>query len=182
MVVIGLTPQVNTDAELTALTPLNDDIVYHNGDNSVYMYYSNHIVGEFIPDNGVGVWKKEDLVAFTLSDYKNYRYKEIDERTSSLISNGFVYNSKRFSLSQNAQINILGLDGSRNDPALSYPIEYSTIDDLDSYSVVDSVDLHTMYLAALGTKKYYVDSGTILKDSVRIAVNEQDVQLIIDNR
>jgi len=182
MVVIGLTPQVNTDAELTALTPLNDDIVYHNGDNSVYMYYSNHIVGEFIPDNGVGVWKKEDLVAFTLLDYKNYRYKEIDERTGLLISAGFTYQGKVFSLSQNAQINILGLDNTRDDAALTYPIAYSTIDDSDSYSVIDSVDLHTMYLTALGTKKSYVDNGTVLKDSVRIAVNEQDVQLIIDNR
>ena len=85
-------------------------------------------------------------------------------------------------MSQNAQINILGMDEVRDDPAMSYPIEYSTIDDLAHYSVLDATDLHTMYLTALGTKKAWVDSGTVLKDAVRNAIDENAVSLIVDNR
>lgn len=122
------------------------------------------------------------LTEVSLDDYKQLRYKEIDNRTGELISQGFTYQSKVFSLSANAQTNILALDNTRDDPALTYPIKYNTIDDLDSYDVVDSTDLHTMYLTALSTKKGHVDSGTTLKTSVRNATTKAEVDAVIDNR
>jgi len=122
------------------------------------------------------------LTDLTLDDYKRLRYFEIDIRTGELISQGFTYQGKMFSLSANAQTNILALDNTRDDSALSYPITYNTIDDLDSYNVVDSTDLHNMYLTALVTKKGHVDSGTTLKNNIRIAINESEVDLIVDNR
>jgi hypothetical protein len=122
------------------------------------------------------------LTDLDLNDYKKLRYCDIDKRTGELISAGFVYQSKIFSLSQNAQINILALDETRNDPALEYPIKYNTIDDLESYNVVDADDLHSMYLTALATKKGHVDSGTNLKTSIRDAATKADVDAIIDNR
>jgi hypothetical protein len=122
------------------------------------------------------------LKELTLDEVKQLRYKEIDLRTEELISQGFSYNSLVFSLSQNAQINILALHETRNDPALTYPIEYSTLDDSAHYDVVDADDLHNMYLTALATKKSWVDSGTTLKDSIRAATDEQSVNAIIDNR
>jgi hypothetical protein len=118
----------------------------------------------------------------TLDNYKALRYHEIDARTEELILNGFSYASKVFSLSQNAQINILALHETRNDPALIYPIEYSTLNDSDNYFVIDADDLHSMYLTALATKKAHVDSGTLIKDSIRAAVDEAAVDAIIDNR
>jgi hypothetical protein len=118
----------------------------------------------------------------SLDEYKDVRFKEIDATTFERISLGFSYNNLVFSLSQNAQINILGMDEVRDDPAMTYPIEYSTIDDLAHYTVTDSTDLHNMYLTALGTKKSWVDSGTVLKDAVRAAIDENAVSLIIDNR
>ena len=117
-----------------------------------------------------------------LEEYKELRYHEIDAKTTDIILLGFTYQSKIFSLSQNAQINLLALDETRNDPALTYPIIYNTIDDLDSYTVVDSTDLHTMYLTALATKKGVVDSGTNLKTSIRNATTQAEVDAIIDNR
>jgi hypothetical protein len=122
------------------------------------------------------------IVVLDLDNFKQLRFKEIDLRTEELIKQGFSYNNLTFSLSQNAQINILALHETRNDPALTYPIEYSTIDDSAHYDVVDATDLHNMYLTALATKKGWVDSGTALKDSIRAATNEQEVQSIIDNR
>lgn len=182
MIVIGLTQQVNTNAELTALTGCNRNyFVWHNGDNSAYIYEPNFGNGDIESVDG-GYWIKDKAKGLTFLEYKDLRFEEIDNRTFELISNGFTYNGLVFSLSQNAQINILGMDATRFDPAMNYPIEYSTLDDLNHYSVVDADDLHSMYLAALGTKKYYVDSGTVLKDAVRNAIDENAVSLIIDNR
>lgn len=117
-----------------------------------------------------------------LGDYKLLRYNEIDERTYELISEGFTYAGKIFSLSENAQTNILALDNTKDDPALAYPIVYNTIDDLDTYNVADATDLHNMYLTALATKKGHLDSGTSLKQQIRDAVDEAAVDAIIDNR
>jgi hypothetical protein len=118
----------------------------------------------------------------TLEEYKQLRYNEIDCKSQELISNGFIYQSKTFSLSTTAQINILGLDEVRNDPALTYPIIYNTIDDLETYDIIDATNLHNMYLSALATKKGILDSGTNLKNSVRNCTTEAEVDAIIDNR
>jgi len=186
MVVKGLITNVSTDAELKALTGmLNNEIVYHSGASSVFMYYQNDRQTDLldvVPNLRAGVWKKERIKALTLEEYKAARYVEIDERTGELILQGFSYGGKVFSLSQNAQINILGLNQTRNDPALTYPIIYNTIDDLDNYSIVSPEELHTMYLTALGTKKAVVDSGSNLKEAIRTAASEAEVEQIIDNR
>jgi hypothetical protein len=182
MIVIGLTQQVNTDAELTALTGLsNNDIIYHNGNSSVYIYEPNFVSGDIESTEG-GYWIKDNIEALDLDEYKELRYKEIDAKTEEKIKLGFSYAGKVFSMSANAQTNILALDNTRDDPAMSYPITYNTIDDLDSYAVINSTDLHNMYLTALATKKSWVDSGTNLKDAVRAAIDENAVSLIIDNR
>lgn len=120
--------------------------------------------------------------AISLDEYKSQRYVEIDAKTGELISQGFTYQNLIFSLSQNAQINLLGLDNTRDDPSMTYPIAYNTLDDLNSYDVQSANDIHLMYLTALGTKKSYVDSGTILKKLIRDAVDYNAVELIIDNR
>ena len=117
-----------------------------------------------------------------LTELKQWRYEMIDAKTAELIKQGFGYQGKQFSLSQNAQINIIGLDNAKDDPAITYPIKYNTIDDLDSYDVIDSSDVHNMYLSALATKKAYVDSGTTLKQQVRSATTIAEVNAIIDNR
>lgn len=119
---------------------------------------------------------------FTLDELKSYRCKEIDIKTGELISNGFTYQSKQFSLSQSAQANLLGLEISKDDPAITYPITYNTIDDIDTYDVVDSADIHSMYLTALGTKKGVIDSGTALKSQIRAATTIDEVNSVIDNR
>ena len=182
MVVKALIQNVATDAELTALTGMvRNTVVYHTTNDNVYTYEPK-FSGGYIGSVDGGFWVEDNIQGLDLEQYKACRFKQIDARTFEKIAEGFAYNGFVFSLSQNAQINILGMDEVRNDPAMVYPVEYSTIDDLAHYSVVDSVDLHTMYLTALGTKKAWVDSGTVLKDAIRAAVDEAAVELIIDNR
>jgi hypothetical protein len=116
----------------------------------------------------------------SLDNYKLLKYNAIDRRTGELISQGFAYANKQFSLSQNAQINISALNQTRNE--LTYPINYNTIDDLDIYDVVDATDMNNMYMTALVVKKGHLDSGTALKNQVRAATTSIEIDSVIDNR
>lgn len=118
----------------------------------------------------------------SLTKYKRSKTDTIDIRTGELIAQGFSYADKIFSLSGNAQTNILALFTTRGHVALAYPIQYSTIDDADSYNVVDATDVENMYLAALGTKRAHLDSGNALKDQVRAATDKAEVDAVTDNR
>ena len=119
-------------------------------------------------------------VDVSLANYKALRFEEIDRRTGELISAGYTYATKQFSMSTSAQINISALNQSRDE--LTYPVNYNTIDDQDTYSVTDATDMHNMYLQALATKKAHLDSGTALKDSIRAATDEAGVDAVVDNR
>ena len=182
MIVKGLITNVATDAELTALTGYSrNDFAYHTTNDSIYIYEPNFKAGDISSIDG-GYWIKDNIKALDLNGYKDYRFTEIDSKTEEKIKLGFSYQSKVFSLSANAQTNILALDNTRNDPAMTYPVGYSTLDDSEHYDVLDATDLHNMYLTALATKKAWVDSGTTLKDTVRAATTYTEVQAVIDNR
>jgi hypothetical protein len=124
--------------------------------------------------------KEMDLSYFSLDELKAYKKREIDNRTEKLIAAGYTYATKVFSLSSNAQTNLIGLDNVMTE--LTYPITYSTLDDLDSYDVVDATDMHNMYLTALTTKKGHLDSGRTLKESVNAAVDIAAVNAVVDAR
>lgn len=115
-----------------------------------------------------------------LSVHKKNRFSEIDKRTGELIDMGFTYDSKLFSLSNNAQLNLLGIDIKRNDGIL--PITFNTIDDLDEITFSTAADVDNFFMAALGTKKAHLDSGTALKLQVRNAIDKATVDAVIDNR
>ena len=95
---------------------------------------------------------------------------------------GYVYNDLRFSLDEKSQTNILALYSTKDDNILSYPISWNTIDDLKVFDILDSQTINNLYYTALATKKSYLDSGTILKNRVRLANTIEDVDLINDNR
>lgn len=180
MVIKALITNVTTDAELTALTGMvANAFAWHEGNQCVYCYEPNFATGDVSSVDG-GFWVKDEIEALDLNEYKLLRYQEIDTRSAELISLGYSYQGVVFSLSQNAQINILGMDEVRDE--LTYPVNYNNIDDTVVYSIVDAADVHNMYLTALGTKKAHLDSGTALKNQVRDAVDEAAVQAIIDNR
>ena len=119
-------------------------------------------------------------IVASLPNYKGLRYIEIDKRTGELISAGFTYATKQFSLSLNAQINISALNQSKD--LLTYPVNYNTLNDEDEYDVIDATDMGNMYMTALATKKGMIDSGTALKQQIRAAQNDAEVDAIIDNR
>jgi len=113
---------------------------------------------------------------------KYTRIVEIDKKTDLIISNGFTYSSKQFSLSIQAQSKMTAAYQLKDNPALVYPIEWNTIDDSDSYSIIDSSDLNSFYLTAIGTIRAILDSGTNLKKQIREATTVSEVNAIVDNR
>jgi len=119
---------------------------------------------------------------FTLAEAKICKCAGIDHRTLELIAQGFVFAGKTFSLSQAAQSRLLGINQVRDNPAVTYPINWNTIDDSDVYPVPDSATLFSFYLTAMGTYRAHVDSGTTLKDQVRAATTKAEVEAIIDPR
>lgn len=118
----------------------------------------------------------------TIEDAKFLRLNEIDRKTEAIIQTGYSFAGKQFSLSINGQTNILALDNSKDDPAITYPIGFNTIDDSETFMIPDSATLHGMYLTALGTKKAYLNSGTDLKTLINACSTVEEVDSIIDNR
>ena len=124
------------------------------------------------------VAKKYDLT--DLAQLKEFRYSQIDKRTGALISAGFPYNSKVFSMSENAQNNLLGTYSARD--LLTYPFSWNTKDDSETYQIADATEMATFFMSALAFKKGHQDSGTDLKTQVRDAVDIAAVNAIVDNR
>ena len=115
-----------------------------------------------------------------LAVLKSARYDEIDSKTGKLIAEGFVHNGITFSLSANAQANLLGVYSARE--LLTYPFPWNAIDDSSTYNIADAVEMVTFFMTALSTKKARQDSGTALKIQIREAVDIAAVNAIIDNR
>lgn len=121
-----------------------------------------------------------DTSNLSLAQLKEYRYTEIDNKTGELISQGYTYNGIVFSMSANAQSNLLGTYSSKD--LLSYPFAWNSKDDSSTYQIADATEMTTFFMTALATKKAHQDSGTTLKTEVRDAVDIAAVNLIIDNR
>lgn len=111
---------------------------------------------------------------------KAHRLEEVQKKTDGLIAKGFVHSGKTFSLSQNCQINLLGMMTSA--ASLTYPVDYSTLDDSEVHQVADAAEVAAMYNAALATKKSHLDSGNALKDSIAGAVDQAALDAIVDSR
>lgn len=110
---------------------------------------------------------------------------EIDARTDALIAQGFEYppsSGKFFSLSLEAQLRIQGCMSSRDLPQFVFPVAWNTIDDRDHYDVADANDMVGFYLTALGTLRSKIDSGTALKEQVRVAADIAEIQAVVDSR
>lgn len=117
-----------------------------------------------------------------LTEQKANKFVAIDARTDVLIFTGFVYSGKRFSLSLTAQLKMMGTHQIKDDVALVYPIKWNTYDDLDVISIADSATLNSFYLAGFAVVRGHIDSGTALKDSIRAASTQAQLDAVVDTR
>ena len=125
-------------------------------------------------------FQQQQKELLTFEELKAYRFTEIDYKTGKLISQGFVYNGVTFSMSTNAQSNLLGSFLAKD--SLTYPFSWNAKDDSSTYAIADVAEMTTFFMTALGTKKAHQDSGSALKNQVRDAVDIAAVNAIVDAR
>lgn len=140
----------------------------------------------------VEMTKEEKDGVTPLSELKDKRYVEIDNRTTELIGGGFTYLGKVFSLSRQAQSNMLGVRAAIADyrasgslagfEAAFFPLKFNTLDDTDSTSLDKMDDFLAFYDTAMGTVRAYLDGGTALKTTIRAAVDKAGVDAVVDER
>ena len=126
---------------------------------------------------------EQDAVdAARLPELKVAKSAAIDARTAELIAQGFAYDGEVFSLSLCAQSNLEGIYPVRNEAGVSWPIQWSTLDNAAVYSIPDAAAFEAFYFAALGTKRARLDSGNALKAQVAAAASKAEVDAVEDNR
>ena len=167
----SLTDEITTSASITNLqgVTIDDDVLIIVGDA---------IANEGLLDSTVLIHE-----AITLDEYKDLKIKAIDNRTGELIVNGgFSYEGKIHSLSKAAQLNLLGTNIKKNDPAFVYPVKFKTMDSRDSVTLNNAAELDGFFLTALGTKRAHLDSGTEKVEQVLAATDKAGVDAVIDIR
>lgn len=119
-------------------------------------------------------------IELTLAEAKARRFVEIDHRTDALIASGFSFRDMRFSLSLEAQARLQFMNSERE--MLQYPVVYNSVDDNSALTLTEAAEVRTFALTAAGTLRYYLDTGTALKQLVRDAGSTADVQAVMDTR
>ena len=169
----------------------------YNATKNIWEYVISDVVPTVLPVNPADDVRAESvsitqqdilyndgtLKQLTLPNYKLLRFNEIDRKTGELILQGFQYpalSGNIFSFSVNAQSNLLGAYSAKD--FLTYPFGWSLKNDSFVYQIVDSAEMASFFLTALGTKKSWQDSGTVLKQEIEDAQTEAEVNAIIDNR
>lgn len=136
--------------------------------------------------------EKDAVDAADLPALKEARYLEIDTRTTELIEMGFGYGGKVFSLSRQAQSNLLGVQASINKAsrkgiltqfeAAVFPLTFNTLDDSTSIDIATVNEFDTFFDVAFGTGKAHLESGTSLKEAIRNAATKAGVDAVVDAR
>ena len=117
-----------------------------------------------------------------LTYYKQRKFKEIDANSTLLISQGFTYESKVFSLSTHMQLNLSTYIQMEEMAFIDYPVILSTIDNLDSVSIANQGALRQFDKDAYTVVSGILISGNDLKQEVRDAVDIAAVNAIVDTR
>lgn len=113
-----------------------------------------------------------------LATRKVTKRKQIDIRTVELISQGFTFDSKQFSLSIPAQINWSSIRENKLD--YSWPVRITTIDDENYY--LSLLDVDSFWIAARDEVQSHYDSGAELKEQVGLATTIEEVEAVEDDR
>lgn len=103
-------------------------------------------------------WEAEEL-----EEAKKNKIIEIDEKTRSAISKGFIFDNHTFSLSANAQLNWAFMFSNANNT--NYPFVVSTINDT-SYSLKNKKTLIDFCDTAMNTVINRLAAGRLLKEQV----------------
>lgn len=126
--------------------------------------------------------EKTTADAMQLDIAKGNKTAAIDARTREIISEGFIYDCAEFSLSVQAQQNIVGLKVPIDMGWITFPHKVSTMDDNVEYELADATAYYNWYAAATTAIKTPYDSGRALKVQVMACTTVAEVDAIEDTR
>jgi hypothetical protein len=177
---VGQSVVVSHDAENVV------DVTFDETEYDGIQFALDEIMGKKGYDLDLDASGIDSTGAVTLASIKERWFFQIDRRTGELISNGYAFGGKQFSLSPSAQASLLGVMAVINSavllPMLTFPVNWNTKDDLDFLAIPDAATFELFYITAVGTYRNWLDTGTALKDQVRAAATIAAVEAIVDPR
>lgn len=171
---------VNTPNYPTRDWIINPDLTAVVGTNRKYW----KIVGDTV---SLMTKEERDVVDDDLTNLtalKQQRYQDIDNKTQTLISQGFIFDRETFSLSSNAQNTWMGLQIALVRGSLTsadFPLPISTKADYE-YVLADEATAISFFGAAVVAYKSHLDSGRALKKAIFEAGTKIAVDAVIDSR
>ncbi|MBW1635269.1 MAG: hypothetical protein JRJ68_03240 [Deltaproteobacteria bacterium] len=115
---------------------------------------------------------------YDMAKHKEECYGKVDKRTAELISNGFMFDGKTFSLSIYAQNNWNTIHDNKAD--FTFPFEITTKDN-DIYDL-NEVDVDSFWNTAVGTVATHWGTGRGLKKQIFDAQTKEAIDAVTDNR
>jgi len=125
---------------------------------------------------------KCNVVELALTTALRNKLAAVDARTRELIAAGFTYDGHLFSLSEQAQMNIVGLKTPIDKGWISVPHSVSTNDDSVEYALADATVYEEWYATAVGTIKAHYDSGRTLKKTMSACTTVAELAAVEDPR
>lgn len=122
-----------------------------------------------------------DADAANLVPSQSAAYAAIDKRTGELITAGHTYNTKTYSLSENAQKKLIEWR-IKADSGDETARTATTLDNTDTVVLVDAAAVIVFTDAAFSAIQVHLDSGDALRAQVRAATNISAVEAVDDNR
>lgn len=113
---------------------------------------------------------------------KQVKFDAIDKKTDEIIARGYEFAGLRFSTSLEAQARMLGVLLLKDNPLMSYPITWNSLDDNGALTIPDAATVEGFALTGIGYYRAAIDSGTALKDQVRTATTVSEVEAVTDAR
>jgi hypothetical protein len=146
-------------------------------ENNFLIIYGDSFLNETLLDDIVNNHEPE-----ILSELKAKRIQEIDLKTQNIISLGFNFDGKTFSLSLPAQTNWTNLKANADmlNSMGFFPIIVSTIDS-EQYSLLYE-NVVGFWMSGFGKISSTYKSGSDLKVAILAATTKEEINLIIDNR
>lgn len=120
-----------------------------------------------------------DALTYALTAAKRNRLDEVDRKTEKLIAKGgFSYAGKLFSLSPAAQLN------HRRFEAIPppFPLLVNTKDDMDSEEIATAAQMTSFRVAAASALNDYLVAATDLKEQIRAATTQAELDAVVDDR
>lgn len=117
----------------------------------------------------------------SLAALKEKRVNQIDAKTIQLISNGFVFDTKNFSLSLPAQSNWTNIKANMADfiTLNAFPLEITS---RQGVYMLSEANVFSFWATAMGTVKAHYGSGNDLKELITDAIDKAAVNAILDLR